>query len=106
MTPVRVDWDALERRGHEFTMVAPLHIGRSVYWCENCGCLIVVVNSEIVVAAVPQALHRCAPAEPIPRSGTSTDLVHYQGEWSPEKLSKQLRDLDDADLEAMRERDR
>jgi len=92
-----IDWDELERRGHQFTMVAPMHIGRSLYWCENCGSFIVVRENSIVAAGVPLGsglrflLQRCLTPHPSPAVPT---------------LAKQLRDLDDADLEALRERDR
>lgn len=39
--PEDLDWDALEKAGHEFTLVATLSMGTSKYVCENCGALLV-----------------------------------------------------------------
>lgn len=48
----KIDWDALEDVGHAFTHLHHLH-GQSWYVCENCGAVMVVENSEIVLFHSP-----------------------------------------------------
>lgn len=97
MAHERIDWDELERRGHDFTLVAPMHIGRSTYWCENCGCVLVVVNAEIVVAGAPRAHH-----DPLTRCYGSDQPASTR---QRPKLVDQLKQLDEEDYARLRDRD-
>jgi hypothetical protein len=49
MVGERIDFDAIEALGHNLTLVAPMHAGRSCYSCENCGTFVIVVTDIIAV---------------------------------------------------------
>lgn len=81
----RLDFDALEAMGHDFTLVAPVHAGRSCYICENCGAFMLATMDAIEIWHHP---HRDDPAcEP--------------GHVRRKKLYDKLRSLDLRDLERL-----
>jgi len=84
-----IDFDALEAKGHNLTLVAPLHAGRSCYVCENCGAFVLVKANVIAIWYHPH------------RSNDSCDPAREGGR----ALYDQLRALDLRELEKIRNLD-
>lgn len=59
----RLDYDAMEAAGHNLTLVAPMHAGRSCYLCENCGAFVISSMGVITVWHHPRRDdYSCEPA--------------------------------------------
>lgn len=85
MVGERLDFAALERRGHNLTLVAPVHAGRSCYVCENCGAFVL---ASMAVIEVWHHVHR-------------DDYACETGHIGRRKLYDKLRCLDLRELERL-----
>jgi hypothetical protein len=82
----KIDYAALEAAGHDLTLVAPVHAGRSCYFCENCGAFVITSMGVITVWHHPRRDdYSCEPASVGRR-----------------KLYDKLRSLELQDLERLR----
>lgn len=88
-----VDWDELEKAGHDLTHCGMIMAGTFLYYCENCGCLLMVRGSEILFFHA----HR----------GTISDLnrCHDDVPRDPKSLKEKLDEIRDADFERLRRMD-
>ena len=92
-----IDWDALEEAGHNLTMAAPLAIGISTYYCENCGGLLLVRDMEIEIWHVPLT----AEDDDIKLClGTHSRLLHLD---KPKSLKDKLEEMRKRDYERLKE---
>jgi len=58
-----INYDAIDAAGHSLTLVAPVHAGRSCYFCENCGAFVIASMGVITVWHHPRRDdYSCEPA--------------------------------------------
>lgn len=76
------DLVAIEKLGHELTMVAPMHAGISTYYCEKCGALVTFYQGNMRVFHVP-------PGSPSKLS-QCVEMPIPEGNGTPRKLHEKL----------------
>ena len=86
-----IDWEALEAAGHNFTMVSGMVAGRSTYYCENCGALLIVTFDAIEVFHV----HRGSPS--------TQERCHANGWEDSKNLKTKLDEMQQRALERLKE---
>ena len=95
---MKFDWEALEKAGHDFTIVSGMIAGTSTYYCENCGTLMLVrgLGSEAAIFHVPR--HTTSTME------TCLGIISL-GEDQPryETLKSKLEELQRQDYERLKD---
>jgi hypothetical protein len=89
--PPRVDFDALENAGHELTHLGMVMAGTSLYYCENCGSLLMIRGEEILFFHVH-------------RGSTSEKDSCSNGTGASKTLKNKLDELVAADMAELAER--
>ncbi len=78
----RLDYDAAETAGHNLTLVAPVHAGRSCYFCENCGAFVVAVSGIVRIWHHPRRDdYGCEPRQVARETLYSKIQVLDLGDW-------------------------
>jgi hypothetical protein len=82
-------YDPIEEGGHQITLVTGMTLGRSIYWCEGCGAILIIKDGAAAAfqgpAGSPMKLDWCS---------RMTDETPFKD---------QLTALDHADYERLKE---
>ena len=99
------DWDRLEEVGHNFVQISGMTAGRTTYYCENCGALMIVSYEGIEVWHVPWVRARPSQWERIlaDESLPADDLYRCEGQAAGSKptLKEKFTVLDAIDAERL-----
>lgn len=87
-----INWDALEEAGHNLTHCGMLMPGRDLYYCENCGAVMLAHHEGVVVFHVPRG------------SLSTQELCYYSRDALDGKtLKEKLQTLQNEDWEKLKE---
>jgi hypothetical protein len=81
------DFDALEKAGHDLTMLAPMLAGITTYYCERCGAVVTIGKGVMRVFHLP-------PGSPS-KTSQCVELPLTPGNGRPRTLKSKLADEDD-----------